>query len=60
VLPKVKGSDDAISAKWYPISSLTSENMFDDHYDIIFSMLGVQPTKPVPKQFRGDLSSDVQ
>lgn len=47
VLPKVKGSDDAISAKWYPISELKSENMFDDHYDIIVTMLGVQPAKPV-------------
>ena len=46
VLPKVKGSDDAIRAKWYPISELNSENMFDDHYDIITSMLGSGPVLP--------------
>ncbi len=34
-LPKVKGSDDADQAKWIPLSEVTSQNMFEDHYDII-------------------------
>lgn len=34
-LPKVKGSDDAIHATWYPLSELSSEQFFEDHFDII-------------------------
>lgn len=34
-LPKVKGSDDAIHASWYPLGELSSENFFEDHFDII-------------------------
>lgn len=34
-LPKVKGSDDAMKAGWYPLGSLKSENFFEDHFDII-------------------------
>lgn len=34
-LPKVKGSDDAMDAAWYPLGSLKSEVFFEDHYDII-------------------------
>jgi bifunctional NMN adenylyltransferase/nudix hydrolase len=34
-LPKVKGSDDAIKAAWYPLGELSSENFFEDHWDII-------------------------
>lgn len=34
-LPKVKGSDDAVKAAWYPLGSLKSEVFFEDHYDII-------------------------
>lgn len=34
-LPKVRGSDDALKAGWYPLGSLKSENFFEDHYDII-------------------------
>lgn len=34
-LPKVKGSDDAVKASWYPLGSVKSEQCFEDHYDII-------------------------
>ena len=34
-LPKVKGSDDAVKASWYPLGSLDSEMFFEDHMDII-------------------------
>ena len=34
-LPKVKGSDDARHAAWYPLSKLQSTSMFEDHYAII-------------------------
>ena len=39
-LPKVKGSDDAARARWIPISKLNSEEIFEDHYDIIQYFLG--------------------
>lgn len=34
-LPKVKGSDDADEAKWFPISEVRESFMFEDHYHII-------------------------
>lgn len=34
-LPKVKGSDDAVKAAWYPLGELKSENFFEDHHCII-------------------------
>lgn len=34
-LPKVKGSDDAEHAGWYPLGSLKSEEFFEDHIDVI-------------------------
>lgn len=34
-LPKVKGSDDAEHAGWYPLGSVDSNEFFEDHYDII-------------------------
>lgn len=40
-LPKIKGSDDAVNAKWMPISEITRGMMFEDHKDIIDSMLGL-------------------
>lgn len=40
-LPAVKGSDDAEAAEWVPLSDLKSSNLFEDHYDIIQSMLGI-------------------
>jgi len=40
-LPKVKGSDDAISAKWIPISELREDQMFDDHYHVVSFFLSL-------------------
>lgn len=40
-LPKVKGSDDAAKAQWVPLSQLRREAMFEDHYDIIETMVGI-------------------
>jgi bifunctional NMN adenylyltransferase/nudix hydrolase len=34
-LPKVKGSDDAEKASWFPISQVTRDMMYEDHMDII-------------------------
>lgn len=34
-LPKVKGSDDAAHAGWYPLGSLKAEEFFEDHIDVI-------------------------
>ena len=34
-LPKVKGSDDAIKAAWYPLGELSSEMFFEDHFCIV-------------------------
>lgn len=39
-LPKVKGSDDAKTARWVPLSELDPQVMFEDHYFIIQDMLG--------------------
>ena len=39
-LPKVIGSDDADEAFWVPLSLITPENMFEDHYSIINILLG--------------------
>lgn len=35
LLPKVKGSDDAVDAAWIRLSSLDRSKIFEDHYDII-------------------------
>jgi bifunctional NMN adenylyltransferase/nudix hydrolase len=40
-LPKVKGSDDAEKAKWIPLSEVTSDIMFEDHYQLIQEMVGI-------------------
>lgn len=34
-LPKVKGSDDAINAKWVPFNQIDRQKMFEDHFGII-------------------------
>lgn len=34
-LPRVKGTDDARKASWYPLASLNPTEMFEDHYAII-------------------------
>jgi bifunctional NMN adenylyltransferase/nudix hydrolase len=41
--PKVKGCDDAMDAKWIPISQIPSmkEVMFEDHYDMLDDLLGL-------------------
>lgn len=39
-LPKVRGMDDASRATWIPISQLDSAVCFEDHYDILQTMLG--------------------
>ncbi|AKJ40666.1 bifunctional nicotinamide-nucleotide adenylyltransferase/Nudix hydroxylase [Pragia fontium] len=39
-LPKVKGGDDARTARWVPLSELDPQEMFEDHYFIIQDMLG--------------------
>ena len=38
-LPKVRGSDDASKAKWYPIGDLDPSTLFEDHYYIIRELL---------------------
>jgi bifunctional NMN adenylyltransferase/nudix hydrolase len=40
-LPKVKGSDDARTAQWVPISQIDSSTMFEDHAQIIQEMVGI-------------------
>jgi len=40
-LPRVKGADDAEKAKWVPISEITEDKLFDDHYHIIQYFLGL-------------------
>jgi bifunctional NMN adenylyltransferase/nudix hydrolase len=39
-LPKVKGSDDAVRARWIPLADFhcMEAEMFEDHYDIIVQM----------------------
>lgn len=39
-LPKVKGGDDAGAARWVPLSSLRSDQCFEDHHAIIETMTG--------------------
>ncbi|MCG8426146.1 MAG: bifunctional nicotinamide-nucleotide adenylyltransferase/Nudix hydroxylase [Chromatiales bacterium] len=39
-LPKVKGSDDAEVAAWFPLSQIEPSFMYEDHYDIIKAMTG--------------------
>jgi bifunctional NMN adenylyltransferase/nudix hydrolase len=40
-LPKVKGMDDAEKARWVPISEVDRSVCFEDHYEIITTMLGI-------------------
>ncbi|UTS52106.1 nicotinamide-nucleotide adenylyltransferase, NadM family / ADP-ribose pyrophosphatase [Synechococcus phage BUCT-ZZ01] len=40
-LDKVKGSDDAIKAKWIHLNDLKSEEIYEDHYSIIRYFTGV-------------------
>ena len=38
-LPKIKGSDDAQKARWWPLNDVRRDIMFEDHYDIIQNMV---------------------
>lgn len=40
-LPKIKGADDAEKAQWIPLANLRREVMFEDHYDIIETLVGL-------------------
>lgn len=40
-LPRVKGMDDAIRARWVPISEVKREECFEDHWEILSDMTGV-------------------
>ena len=42
-LPEVTAGDDAAQALWHPLFSLTSETLFEDHYDILESLLPEVP-----------------
>jgi bifunctional NMN adenylyltransferase/nudix hydrolase len=43
-LPRAKGMDDAVEAKWFPISVIMNNiSMHDDHAAIISTMCGVLP-----------------
>ena len=37
-LPKVKGSDDAAKARWFPLAEVQRNMMYEDHFDMIQSM----------------------
>ena len=39
-LPKVKGGDDALRAKWVPIADIKSEECFEDHAELISWAVG--------------------
>jgi bifunctional NMN adenylyltransferase/nudix hydrolase len=39
-LPKVKGGDDAVKAKWVPVGELDSRMCYEDHYEIIKHFIG--------------------
>jgi len=38
-LPRVKGSDDAAKARWFPLAQVKRDMMFEDHLDIIMSLM---------------------
>lgn len=40
-LPKVKGSDDAVAARWVPFSEIRQEEMFEDHFHIIDTFIPI-------------------
>lgn len=40
-LPDVEGQDDADEAFWLPLTELRAEEMFEDHYHIINTMVGL-------------------
>ena len=40
-LPKVRGGDDAAKARWVPLGQIQRDQLFEDHFDIIETMVGV-------------------
>lgn len=40
--PKVKGSDDALTAKWWPLTTIRRDMCFEDHYNMIQEITGVK------------------
>jgi bifunctional NMN adenylyltransferase/nudix hydrolase len=42
-LPKVKGSDDAMDARWFPIAQVKNmrSQLFEDHFDVISTLLEI-------------------
>jgi bifunctional NMN adenylyltransferase/nudix hydrolase len=40
-LPKTKASSDASDIVWIPIADINPEDMFEDHYAIIMTLLGI-------------------
>lgn len=40
-LPKVKGSDDAFDAAWYPVGNLKESELYEDHFHIIWKLLSM-------------------
>ena len=49
-LPKLRAADDAADARWIAISDLQSleEQMFDDHFHILDTFLGLLPPRLTP------------
>lgn len=39
-LPEVKGGDDADQAKWFELSKVEPEYLFEDHYSILMKLVG--------------------
>jgi bifunctional NMN adenylyltransferase/nudix hydrolase len=46
-LQEVRGSDDAAKACWIPIHEVKREDMFEDHYDIIQTMVDCINTREI-------------
>ncbi|CAO3435638.1 bifunctional nicotinamide-nucleotide adenylyltransferase/Nudix hydroxylase [Azospirillum endophyticum] len=42
--PKVRGGDDAKSARWMPIAEINPEQMFEDHFHIIQTLIAQSST----------------
>lgn len=40
-LPKIKGSDDAATARWIELAKLEPDQFFEDHYEIIQYLIGL-------------------
>lgn len=40
-LPAVKGGSDAARARWVPLGNLRRDQLFEDHYDIIETLVGL-------------------